>query len=305
MKKFLKDCIFVSLFICLGFVGIEIAFSFVKNGYSYKYNYLCTHKEDISVLILGHSHTEGGVNPQLLADGAFNLAAGSRYIYYDRKIAETWIPHMHNLQCIIFSHGYDMPWGYTNFHYRVSKKSKQTLVYKYYKYMHIPFVERPKDLLYHTALFSDYISNKNFKNVDLGCDSLGFNRRKYIINRYGDWKNINNIHVDSIGADYLRCYVQEYTQHLNSIAKICAENNVRFIVITTPCYETYLAKTNEIGRQTLYNIIDSVRVNYPIEYYNYIADEEFRADTFFYDCSHLNYYGAEKFTLRLKKDLGL
>ena len=57
--------------------------------------------------------------------------------------------------------------------------------------------------------------------------------------------------------------------------------------------------------RTLYDIIDSVRLFYPIEYYNYIADEEFKSDSLFFDNSHLNYLGAEKLTLRLKKDLGL
>ena len=55
----------------------------------------------------------------------------------------------------------------------------------------------------------------------------------------------------------------------------------------------------------LYALIDSVRAYYPIEYKNYLDDAEFRADSLYYNSSHLNSIGADKFAIRVKEDFGL
>ena len=306
MKRFIIDIICVFILIIISVVCVEIAMKYVNNEYSYKQQYMNEHKDDISILILGHSHTAWGINPHLL-DNAFNLAKSARPLYYDVKLATEWIPKMSNLKIVIISHGYDFPWGFFNLHYWGEDWKKET-VYMHYKYMNIPFVETPHDYLLHTALFSDHIAYENFTDEPMGIDtydSLGFVWHGKAIHQSEDWLQDDMVHIKNIGEDHLYRYVQEYTRQMTEISNVCYENNVRFVMVTTPCYESYLQQTNTKGMQTLYDIVDSVRLYSPVEYYNYIADEEFRSDTFYYDCSHLNYYGAEKFTLRLKKDLGL
>ena len=306
MKKFVRDFAYVLILIFMGICGIEILLNNVQNGYSYKHKYLQEHKDDISILILGHSHTAWGVNPHLL-DSAFNAAIAARPLYYDAKLAEKWIPNMKNLKVLIISHGYDFPWGFFNLHYWEDEWKKNT-VYMHYKYMGIPFIETSNDYLLHTALFSNHFAKESLHNEEMGIetyDNLGYIWHGKAIHQGEDWYNDDIVHINNIGADSLYKYVQEYIMYLTEIAKICAENNVRLIAITTPCYESYLELTNKVGMQTLYDIIDSIRENYPIEYYNYLSDPEFRADSFYYDCSHLNYIGAEHFTKRLKEDLGL
>ena len=82
MKKFVRDFAYVLILIFMGICGIEILLNNVQNGYSYKHKYLQEHKDDISILILGHSHTACGVNPNML-DSAFNAAKAARSLYYD------------------------------------------------------------------------------------------------------------------------------------------------------------------------------------------------------------------------------
>ena len=306
MKRFIIDTICVFALISIGFVCIELALIHVNNEYSYKQHYMHEHREDVSCLILGHSHTAWGINPHLL-DSAFNLAKSARPLYYDVKLAEEWIPKMPKLKTVIISHGYDFPWGFFNLHYWDEDWKKET-VYMHYKYMNISFIETPYDCLLHSALFSDHVAYDNFADEPIGIDtydSLGFVWHGKTIHQGEDWQQDDMVHVKNIGADSLYIYVQEYTQHMSEIAKVCYENKVRFVMVTTPCYESYLQQTSAIGLQTLYDIVDSIKLYYPVEYHNYIADEEFRADSLYYDCSHLNYLGAEKFTHRIKQDLGL
>lgn len=306
MKRFLIDIFSIFLIICGGIVGLEMLLSGVQNEYSYKNKYLQDYKDKISTLILGHSHTAWGINPHML-DSAFNAAKAARPLYYDARLTEIWVPSMKNLKVLIIPHGYDFPWGFFNLHYW-NKEWKQNTIYMHFKYMDIPYLESPHDFLFHTALFSNNFAMDSFHDEEMGLDtydSLGFVWHAKEMHQDSDWKNDDNVHIQNIGADSLYKYVYEYTLQLKEIAKICYENNVRLVAITTPCHELYLEQTNEIGMRTLYKIIDSIRVSYPIEYYNYISDEEFRADSFYYDCSHLNYIGAEHFTKRLKRDLGL
>ena len=44
---------------------------------------------------------------------------------------------------------------------------------------------------------------------------------------------------------------------------------------------------------------------YDITFRYYLDDEEFRADSLYYNCSHLNSIGADMFALRVKQDFGL
>lgn len=311
MRQFLKDLLGVILAFIILIAICESILYFIPNTYSYKYKYVSYHKEDISVLILGHSHTLRGVNPRLLGDSVFNFAESARWVYYDAKLVERFVPHMPNMKLIIYPIGYDMPFGYLSCHYEDDYNTEDQHDYNihmYAKYQNIPYDRFPMRYTAYSTFLSGYFAKDevNFE-FKLKYDSLGFERDSSF--HFGPkWKTDNIVHVptNQIESDYTNNkYVQEYIQHLTTIAKVCADNHVRFVTITTPCYETYVEKTSEAGWKNIYSIIEQVRESYPIEYFNYLADEEFRADSLYLDCSHLNYIGADKFTPFLKHDLGL
>ena len=311
MRRFLKDSLGVILAFVMIIATCEIVFYIIPNTYSYKYKYVFSHKEDISVLILGHSHTLRGVNPKLLGDSAFNFAESARWIYYDAKIVERLVPKMPNLRLVIYPIGYDMPFGYLSYHYEDDYNTEDQHDYNihmYAKYQNIPYDRFPMCYTAYSTFLSGFLAKDEIDfHFQMDCDSLGFEILDSLLHS-DNWKVANIVHVpiDQIEADCSdNIYVQEYIKHLTTIAKVCAENHVRFVTITTPCYETYVEKTSEAGWRNIYSIIEQVRKLYPIEYFNYLADEEFRADSLYLDCSHLNYIGADKFTPRLKQDLGL
>ena len=109
-----------------------------------------------------------------------------------------------------------------------------------------------------------------------------------------------------IDPDYqMNPYAVEYLNYLTRMAELCAKYHVRFVTITTPCHPSYVDHTSADGIKNIYAIVDEVAKLYPIEYINYLDDPDFRSDSLYYDCSHLNYLGSDKFSLRLKSDLGL
>ena len=89
------------------------------------------------------------------------------------------------------------------------------------------------------------------------------------------------------------------------MARLCHLHKVRFIVITPPCHDSYIVNVRQEGLDIIHGIIENVRSEYPIEYIDYLQDEEYRADSIYRNCSHLNSIGADIFALRVKKDFGL
>lgn len=303
MKRFVRDIIWVGIILSCLFVYAEIRMKSQRNLYSCKYQYVQEHKDDISTLILGHSHIEGAIIPTML-DSAYNFATAGRWIYYDMHLSERFIPQMNNLNVVIFPMAYDAPWGFLS--PRHAFKDFKEAIVLYEKFMDIPYDKFPYNILCHSALLNGmlHISRLQDDGVE-GRDSLGFDPREFKMHCSENWRYSSLVHVEGVGSKEKSWYVEEYTMFLKNIAKVCAENKVRFVVVTTPCYNSFVSQTNDVGMRTLYDIIECIKKDYPVEYFNYLNDPEFRADSIYYDCSHLNYLGAEYFTDRIKMDIGL
>ena len=71
--------------------------------------YMETKSDGIKTLLLGNSLIENSINPQILGDSVFDLAISGRWIYYDVKLLERYIPKMTNLNQVIFGMGYAIP----------------------------------------------------------------------------------------------------------------------------------------------------------------------------------------------------
>lgn len=246
----------------------------------------------------------------MLGDSVFNFAASGRWIYYDAKLVEHFVPLMPNLKLIIYPIGYDMPFGYLSNHYEhdfVTEENHDDNIYMSAKYYHIPYDRFPmRYTSYSTLLSGHFAKDELFSKIE--CDSLGMDLHNSVLHINDDWSTIHLVHLSpgNIENSYTtNVYAQEYIYYLKLIAKICTDNNIRFIAITTPCFDTYIEKTSDVGWKNIYSLIDDVKSEYPIEYFNYINDIDFRSDSLYRDCSHLNHFGADKFAKRLKQDLGL
>lgn len=312
MKHFIRDIFGVVIASIILLVVLESLQFLVPNTYSYKRDYIENHQNDISILLLGHSHVLRGVDPHILGDSTFNFAESGRWIYYDAKIVERYVPQMNNLRLLIYPIGYDMPAGYLSNHYEhdcpgFEDDNHDYNIHMYAKFLNIPYDRWPMRITAYSAFLSGYLAKEEFEQKQLKCDSLGFETLNSTLH-WSNWEEMHLPHLlDSIISDttHNSIYVDEYILHLKKIAKICYEHDIRFVSITTPCHKNYVEKTSQAGLNNLQYVVSEVGKEYPIEYFNYLGDEEFSNDSLFIDCSHLNYLGAEKFSLRLRKDLGL
>lgn len=296
MKRFLL-ALAIGCFSLLVFSGIiEYCQLRVGNNYSYKYWYMEEHRDKIRTLLLGNSTIENSINPQLIGDSTFNLASSYRWIYYDFQLLDKYISDMPNLKQVIFGMNYPNPF-HQSYHFSDSDNNDYEK-HMYEKFMHIKYDDNSNHWL---GLFRGYI---DYRSLFVGhlCDSLGY---EAVEGQSDLWQTEHNIDHNVIYNEHAQEELAEFTNYLKEMARLCHLHKVRFIVITPPCHDSYIANVRQEGLDILHGIIESVRSEYPVEYIDYLQDEEFRADSVYYNCSHLNAIGADMFALRVKKDFGL
>ncbi len=298
MKKFILDvfiaiCVFLASWGCAEYLMTRAN---VVNTYSYKYNYV-KNNPAIKTLLIGHSHFENSINPYLMGDSVFDFAISGRWIYYDAQLLPKMIPQMPNLQNVIFPLGYQMPYG--SWHYKNIRDIDKDYAYNYAQHMDTYYDRFPENMYLSSALIANKMGMKYFR--DEPQDSLGYSR----VYGHEDYFENHNVKPNVYEGDTATLCYKEFRLYLTLLAEVCYDNHIRFIAVTCPCADCFVKNTREQGIKNLYDLIDSVRVYYPIEYYNYLNDSEFREDSIYYNCSHLNSIGADMFAIRLKKDLGL
>ena len=300
MKQFLLVIIIGGISFLVFCGAVEFYQSRVDNNYSYKHWYMENHRDKVVTLLMGDSYMENSINPSLIGEGAFTLAQSSRWIYYDDKLLEKYITGMPNLKQVVMGMGYKFPF-FKSYHYQsdiIECENNEHEKYMYEKFMHVRYDDNSNHWL---GLYRGYIDPNSLKE-NLMCDSLGYER---VVGQSGHWQTEHNVDPDVIYQEYAKEQIAEYTGYLKDMARLCYLHKVRFIVVTPPCHDTYNVNVRQEGLDMLHGIIENVRLEYPIEYIDYMQDEDYRADSIYYNCSHLNSIGANMFALRVKKDFGL
>lgn len=298
ITKFIRFILLSSLFFLILWIVAELGVGIVDTNYSHKYRHV-QNNPAITTLLTGASLFANGLNPHFLQnnDSIYDFATAGRWIYWDVRLAEKLFPTMPNLQIVLFPIGYDVM--YYSLHYRKCRPEDETDIYNYTKYMKVYYDRLPYKYTCHSALYTNQMGFRLWKGIEY--DSMGFMPLK---GQAPIWE------VPAIKPEVLqdstsqKCY-REYRDYLKDLARVCHDNNIRLIAVTPPCANSYLENVQPQGIQNIYNLIDSIRPYYPIEYRNYLDDAEFRTDSIYYNANHLNSVGADIFALRVKKDFGL
>lgn len=304
MKRFLSLLLVGGIVFLIVAICVELYQSKVVNKYTIKYNYMEQKSCGIKTLLLGNSYMENSINPHFIGDSVFDLAISSRWIYYDFKLLERYSSKMTNLKQVVFGMGYAVPF-YRSYHFPEEDKDwADHEKYSYEKFMNIRY-DRPP-YYYWFGLLNGYIRMTTLSDeYGFYKDTLGYVGYECIDGQPSNWKKIHNIDPDIVSNPHASAQIKEYTFFLKEMARICEQNRVRFIVITPPCHDSYIVNVRQEGLDILHGMIEEVRAEYPIEYIDYLQDKEFRIDSIYHDCSHLNSIGADMFALRVKQDFGL
>lgn len=304
MKQFLKTIFGFGALLLILCIFIEVALLFRPNVYAYKHQYMEDHLQDIQVLLLGSSHIEEAVKPELVGGGTFNLAISARLKEYDAALAEMYVPRMNNLRVIV------MAVDYTNFFFErqidnpLATKAPESLV-STCRCMHTKYMgTRIDPLWYWSEILNSKLNfmsrfwNNNQKLQE--CDSLGYVKLDESL-RSSDWeyKALPSL-LDSTKAIDQQAY-QEMFDNYARVARQAQPKRVRLLLVTPPVYQTYQDAINPIVRQDMHDFVERLHEHYPcVEYYDLLYEEGFLPEDY-NDSSHLSDKGADKFSRLLSK----
>ena len=300
MKKFLTILGSFAVVLFLMCAVIEVALLFRPNVYAYKRQYMDEHLHDIKILLLGSSHIEEAVKPELVGEGTFNLAISARLKEYDAALAEMYVPRMDSLKVIV------MAVDYTNFFFErwilnpaSSHHAPESLVSSC-RCMHTKYMGTRIDPFWY---WSEILNSRlnfmsrfwNNRQKLQECDSLGYVRLDPAL-RASDWEyRALPALIDSTKAIDPQSYQELYDSYA-AVARLAQPKGVRLILVTPPVYKTYQQAVNPIVRQDMHDFCQKLHEAYPcVEYYDMLYEEGYLAEDF-NDSSHLSDDGAVKFS---------
>lgn len=309
MKKFIHHITTFGIILLFISIAIEFLLFLRPNTYSYKRMYVEDHINDIRCLLLGNSHIDRALNPNILGNGVFNMAIDGRDLVYDIELAKRYVPKMNQLRVII------IPLEYNYFYFGREKDNPNEMkkpsdiqdiqdTYKcmYYKYMGI----RVDDFWYWSELLNsklNYMSRflKNDKDAR-ECDSLGYVNQN-ISKRKDNWEDRSLPKIVDTTLDTNREIKNLLYKRYCTLAELANDQGAKLILLVTPMYKTYNKTTNPIVKKEMKTFVASLKHKYSnIDYYDYSTDKRF-VDEDFKDASHLTNIGANKFSNIVKKEI--
>lgn len=295
MKKFLKYVTLFSLPIIVCLSLIEFITGLIPNSYSYKYNYVKEHGNEIEAIAIGHSQLYDGFKPESFILPSFNLCNSAQSYSDNYYILTELLPSMPNLRVVM------MPIGYLNVGLKGTADEFSERSCYYHKYMNLsyddllPLKNRLECLDLKRACKKIFLYY--FQKGDIvGCDSLG-RRSTQSLN-----KRKHKLGYDKLFETYtlkqntgFRIKDEKY---LVEITKILKEKHIRLVLVSPPYYWSCFNGENKNQQFYINNYVMYFCSKFSVEHIDMEHDESFEYDDFFNE-SHLSEYGAEKFTKKL------
>lgn len=289
MKNFLSEFLIITLLVVVmcGTIYWQGHDYVQESNNLYKQRYIEQHGSEIKTLILGHSQAANGINPWVMGDSVFNMAEPSRILYYDKEILKRNIASLPNLKVVI----YPLLYQIDNGAFFTMESFRSFAIKEYKKAMDIDPPYEYRNYVVNPTI-SDVLSIHHYNNMR-DCDSLGYIS---IGDDFSDSKDYIDIEVNEDSIITMLC----------NMAEICNERNIRFVIITEPCTNTFNEQVvNAEGVARLYRIVDSVKTYYSVEYHDYHNHPRFRNSELFHSQTHLNHQGATLFTKQIMEDFNL
>lgn len=262
----------------------------VIEGLDYKISNLLS-RRNINGIITGLSYAEVGIKEDLLSYNFTNLAFSAQDLYYDfllLKYVHKFKEVKNTLKYVIIN------LSYYSFDYDMTKTIAKYRIHRYYKYLEeyhnnydVIGINITKSFYEKRVTFNEYINmNKMKENMELKSKDIN-GEYEALRNSTMDYKNTRN----------------EYENILNEYLLFLEKNNIKPIVVVCPTssyYRKYFDESNK--KDMFYNIISKFKERYNIQVIDYFKSDVFDK-TDFWDYSHLNGKGADKFTRILNDEI--
>ncbi len=275
-------------------------------------------------MILGISHAYYGILPRCFDDSFCNLAVPSQDIYYDFKTLEYCLLHysekISNMKYLII----DM-YDYTYFNYDVSLSKTITQYYNDGGFiLDAHNFSQNKNVSYRIEDLQMVLQEKKFQGITrekmMIWEALFDNVHEKM--RYQEFRNPVKLYerarivkekdvkghqvYTSIVKNIYQETIQENTVHFYKLLDLAYKINpkIKIFLILIPKY----IETEEIQKEAyaewktiFYDVMEEYQRQYPFQLLDFKTHEISKERACYYDATHLNYYGAVKFTKLLNE----
>jgi hypothetical protein len=253
------------------------------------------HAGQLSILLLGASHSLTGLNPDYFSKPCFNAAYVSQSIDIDLELYKKYAPELKQLEYLV------LPVSYCTMFERLETSPEYWRIKNYVLYYDLDIADKITDhseILGNKLWFNAYriLDYYILKNNPLVCTSNGWEKRtrKKKVDMVASGKERAKLHT----INNWDCLPQN-TQLLKTIIELAAEKNSRVILYTPPAYKTYVQNLDPNQLKQSIDVASEMAKAYPnVSYYNFLMDDTF-TETDFSDADHLNENGAKKLSLML------
>ena len=304
--RFIKYILIFFLPVLLVYICIDLAILQIPQSYQNKATYLKTNKQDIQLLSFGSSQMQNAINPEYLSIPSINFGSTSQHHRLDFEILKQVKDRLPKLKTVIF----ELSYSHLELHHNSKEFWKNNIYYNFFNVNafgrktyfkdRLLFISRPD--FYAKVLKEFYITNKN----------------KSVYNKYGFKTNDTLGKFFRLQYDPLKIATQEVeintkqnrkvftynTAYFETIMNYTLEQNLEVIIVTLPMYKTFLKQRN----QSILHRRDSILLDLQNKY-THLKIFRKEQDTIKYNVhdfkneSHLNSFGAEKYTKELKRFL--
>jgi hypothetical protein len=251
--------------------------------------------DKIETIITGISYAMAGLNASLLKKVGCNFAIDSQDLFYDYHVFKYILENFnHNLKYGIIG------LCYYSFQYDMSLSAMQNKVMLYY-----PTLKTSHNFKLNYDFDKEYDINKDIADKIIKKNQSGHYDFCVEIKSLADFNNKESIGKKQAEIDCDKNYpetVKENIQIFKDYLKLLNEHNIKPIVVVFPASKYYTKYFSERIEKEFHGIIDELKKEYDFQYIDHFRLDVFKDDEF-WDVSHLNPKGAEKFTQILNKEI--
>lgn len=292
--------------VLLVYIFIDFAILQIPQSYQNKATYFKTTKQDIQLVSFGSSQMQKAVNPEHISVPAINFGSTSQHHRLDFEILKQIKDQLPKLKTVVF----ELSYSHLELPHNSKEFWKNTIYYNFFDVNAFGRKTYFKDRLL-------FISRPDFY-VKLIKEFYITNNNKSVYNRYGfktndtlgkffklgyDAQKIAGKKVEINTKQNLKAFTYN-TAYFETIMNYTLAQNLEVIIVTLPMYKTFLKQRN----QTILNRRDSILIDLQNKY-SHLKIYRKEQDTTSYNVhdfkneSHLNSFGAEKYTKALNSYL--
>lgn len=273
-------------------IGCEIYVRTMPSQYKQKRDQLIANGDSIKILVLGSSHAMDGIDPNQFTLYAHNMAFGGQSLYFDRKIAEKYLPDLPQLKYVILSLEcnslyYDHDEG-------------RDFFYKYY--YDLDYKDRK---FYKESVLQSFFVYTPEQTLSL----LLNNRQSEVAKGWGSKVGRNDVVVTSVEKNKLRAKGfnmsaenwkggDSVLNDLEALISFLQSHKITPILITFPNYSLMRSFLDPSLVERTRSVGNELSQKYQIPYLDYFDDDSFTVADYF-NCDHLNAAGAAKLSRKI------